>query len=149
MDLFSVVRLNKPKDVTTGVRPLREDEEPVLESTAGRTMDLILEEPEDIPPVALVATPLQSMPSASAQPSETELLSSDSSSEVGIIKLVSETEEESTGMKRKRTAAGDGAGTSKRRRHVIFGGDESSSEGLEKDASSPSAAKDTNPISPK
>ncbi|GJT97546.1 gypsy type transposase [Tanacetum coccineum] len=42
MDLFSVVHFSKPK----GVRPLRDGEEPLLESTAGRTMELVLEQPE-------------------------------------------------------------------------------------------------------
>ncbi|GJS83602.1 hypothetical protein Tco_0750143 [Tanacetum coccineum] len=46
MDLFSVVHLSKPKLVTEGVRPLRDGEEPLLESTAGRTMELVLEQPE-------------------------------------------------------------------------------------------------------
>ncbi|GKA09667.1 hypothetical protein Tco_0688998 [Tanacetum coccineum] len=46
MDLFSVVHLSKPKQVTEGVRPLRDGEEPLLESTAGRTMELVLEQPE-------------------------------------------------------------------------------------------------------
>ncbi|GJZ21797.1 hypothetical protein Tco_0558836 [Tanacetum coccineum] len=45
MDLFSVVHLSKPKLVTEGVRPLRDGEEPLLESTAGRTMELVLEQP--------------------------------------------------------------------------------------------------------
>ena len=141
MDLFSVVHLNKPRDVTTGVRPLREDEEPVLQSTAGRLMDMVMEEPEDVPPVVVLATPLQSIPSAGAQPSEAEILISDSSSEEGIVKIVSETEEETTRIKRKRPAAGDGAGTSKRRRHLIFGGDESSEE--ETDEALSAGEKDT------
>ncbi|GJS68410.1 hypothetical protein Tco_0682975 [Tanacetum coccineum] len=46
MDLFSVVHLSKPKLVTEGVRPLRDGEEPLLESTVGRTMELVLEQPE-------------------------------------------------------------------------------------------------------
>ena len=103
-------------------------------------MDLILEEPEETPLVALVATPLQSMPSAEVPRTEMELVSSDSSATVGITRVVSETEESSR-SKRKRSPAGAGVGTSKRRRHVIFGGDESS-EDAEKDASSPSATKD-------
>ena len=150
MDLFSVVQLSKPKDVTEGVRPLKEGEEPVLESMAGRTMDLVLEEPEDVPPVVLVATPLRSVPSTDVPHPEMELLSSDSSDFVGVTKVVSETEEESSRKKRKRGSAGDGAGTSKRRRHLILGDDASSSEDQEMDASSPSAAKDASPTpSPK
>ena len=94
--------------------------------------------------MALVVTPLQSMPSAEVPRTEMELVSSDSSDTVGITRVVSETEESSR-PKRKRGPAGDGAGTSKRRRHLIIGDDESSSEGQEMDASSPSAAKDTSP----
>ena len=49
MDLFSVVRLASPKQVTVGVRPLREGEAPILEATAGRTMEFVQEEPENAP----------------------------------------------------------------------------------------------------
>ncbi|GJS95716.1 hypothetical protein Tco_0802684 [Tanacetum coccineum] len=48
MDLFSVVHLSKPKLVTEGVRPLRDGEEPLLESTAGRTMELARIEADSI-----------------------------------------------------------------------------------------------------
>nr|GFB63830.1 hypothetical protein [Tanacetum cinerariifolium] len=60
MDLFSVVHLSKPKLVTEGVRPLRDDEEPLLEAMAGRTMELVLEQPEDKNTVALEPTPMRS-----------------------------------------------------------------------------------------
>ena len=131
MDLFDVVHLNRPRDVTVGTRPLRGDEEPVLESTAGRTVEMVLDDPENSPPPAVIATPVQSVPSRSAQPSEAEVIIYDSSSEERIVKSLSETEEETTGMKRKRPAGGDGAGTSKRRRHVLFGSsDEETDEAL-------------------
>ena len=124
MDLFGVVHLNRPRDVTVASMALREGEEPVLDSTVGRVVEMILDEPENSPPPAVISTPVQSVPSGSAQPSEAEVIISDSSSEEGIVKSLSETEEETTGMKRKRPAGGDGAGTSKRRRHVIFGSSE-------------------------
>ncbi|GJR63614.1 hypothetical protein Tco_1505776 [Tanacetum coccineum] len=62
MDLFSVVHLSKPKLVTEGVRPLRDGEEPLLESTAGRTMELVLEQPEVESTDVLAPTPLRSVP---------------------------------------------------------------------------------------
>ncbi|GJW54900.1 hypothetical protein Tco_0098985 [Tanacetum coccineum] len=57
MDLFSMVHLSKPKQVTEGVRPLRDGEEPLLESTAGRTMELVLEQPEVESTDVLAPTP--------------------------------------------------------------------------------------------
>ncbi|GJT81073.1 hypothetical protein Tco_1055415 [Tanacetum coccineum] len=64
MDLFSVVHLSKPKLVTEGVRPLRDGEEPLLESTAGRTMELVLEQPEVEGTDVLAPIPLRSVPGA-------------------------------------------------------------------------------------
>ncbi|GJV76980.1 hypothetical protein Tco_1508564 [Tanacetum coccineum] len=66
-----VVHLNKPKLVTEGVRPLRdgeEGEEPLLESTAGRTMELVLEQPEIESTDVLAPTPLRSVPSITVDP---------------------------------------------------------------------------------
>lgn len=39
MDLFCVVKVSKPTQVTVGVRPLREGEAPILEAIAGRIME--------------------------------------------------------------------------------------------------------------
>jgi hypothetical protein len=58
MDLFVVVKLEKPKQVTVGVRPLREGEEPILEATAGHTTVLAQAGPEDSPPAAALVTPV-------------------------------------------------------------------------------------------
>ncbi|GKD01991.1 hypothetical protein Tco_1172265, partial [Tanacetum coccineum] len=55
--LVVVVHLSKPKLVTQGVRPLRDGEEPLLESTAGYTMELVLEQPEDDSTGVLAPTP--------------------------------------------------------------------------------------------
>ena len=44
MDLFTVVQLEDPKEAVVGSRALREGETPILQSTAGRTMELVLEE---------------------------------------------------------------------------------------------------------
>ncbi|GJY08364.1 hypothetical protein Tco_0375418 [Tanacetum coccineum] len=64
MDLFSVVHLNKPKLVTEGVGPLREGEEPLMEATAGRTMELVLDanQPEDVNTMVEEPVPLRSIP---------------------------------------------------------------------------------------
>ena len=63
MDLFGVVKLAKPTQVTVGVRPLREGETPILEATAGRTMEYAQEEPANASPPVLEATPVRSVPS--------------------------------------------------------------------------------------
>ncbi|GJX53974.1 hypothetical protein Tco_0282343 [Tanacetum coccineum] len=68
MDLFSVVHLSKPKLVTEGVRPLRDGEEPLLESTVGRTMELVMEQPEVESTDVLGPTPLRIIPGATVEP---------------------------------------------------------------------------------
>ncbi|GKA71563.1 retrovirus-related pol polyprotein from transposon TNT 1-94 [Tanacetum coccineum] len=61
--VFSVVICVSPSRWTEGVRPLRDGEEPLLESTAGRTMELVLEQPEVDSTDVLAPTPLRSVPS--------------------------------------------------------------------------------------
>ena len=51
MDLFAVVKLDRPKQVTMGVRPLREGERPLLEATEGRLTVLPEVVQEDTPPL--------------------------------------------------------------------------------------------------
>nr|GEW53098.1 hypothetical protein [Tanacetum cinerariifolium] len=126
MDLFSVVHLSKPKLVTEGVRPLRDGEEPLLEATTGRTMELVLEQPEDENTAVLEPTPLQA---------------------AGITRAESETKEVNSGLKRKRATSGDGADSSKRVRHVILG-DSASTEREAIDASPTTAAKDVTETPP-
>ena len=63
MDLFGVVKLSKPTQVIVGVRPLREGEIPILEATAGRTMEYAQEEPDTVAHPLLEATPVQNVPS--------------------------------------------------------------------------------------
>ena len=63
-----MVRLAKPRQVTVGVRPLRDGEEPILKVVAGRTMTLVPEEgSEDVPPIIIDAGPIQSVPSSGPQ----------------------------------------------------------------------------------
>ena len=58
IDLFSVVRLTKPTQVTVGVRPLREGKVPILEATVGRLLEVAQEESSDASQPILNATPV-------------------------------------------------------------------------------------------
>ncbi|GJZ90618.1 hypothetical protein Tco_0662545 [Tanacetum coccineum] len=121
MDLFSVVHLSKPKLVTEGVRPLRDGEEPLLESTAGRTMELVLEQPEVESTDVLAPTPLRSVPGPTVEPPRLDATSVGSSEDANVAGAESEAGEVDSGLKRKRATSDDGAGTSKRVRHVSLG----------------------------
>ena len=50
-----------PKSATIGVRPKRDDEEPLLEATSGRVVELVIPEPEGSPAAAVVE-PIQQVP---------------------------------------------------------------------------------------
>ena len=113
MDLFVVVRLEKPKQVVVGVCPLRDDEEPILEATAGHTTVLAQDGPEDSPPATALVTPVQSVPPTGEPSPMVEELHTESSDSVEVL----EPKGSAQGVKRK--GASDGAGTSKRRRHLI------------------------------
>ena len=101
MDLFAVVKLEKPKQVTVGVRPLRENEQPLFDVTAGHLTVLGQAAPEDSPP--LLVTPVQSVP-PTGEPAHVEKMQNP-----------------------KRKGETGGSGTSKRRRHLIAD-EESSAE---------------------
>ncbi|GJZ31291.1 hypothetical protein Tco_0576338 [Tanacetum coccineum] len=86
-----------------GVRPLRDGEEPLLESTAGRTMELVLEQPEAESIDVLAPTPLRSVPGATTEPPRLDATSVCSSggllmrrgeSEAGEVDSGTSTEEE-------------------------------------------------------
>ncbi|GJY11779.1 hypothetical protein Tco_0381088, partial [Tanacetum coccineum] len=128
MDLFSVVHLSKPKLVTQGVRPLRDGEEPLLESTAGYTMELVLEQPEDDSTGVLAPTPLRSVPGATGEPPRLDVSSVGSSEDADVAGVESEAGEVDSRLKRKRVTSGDGAGTSKRVRHGSLFGSASTEE---------------------
>ena len=141
MDLFTVVSLEKPKRVTVGVRPLREDEEPVLEASAGHLTVLAQGGPEDSPPAAALVTPVQSVPPTGEQSPMVEEAHTESSNSVEIL----EPAVVAQGVKRKEASSGGyGAGTSKRRRHLIA--DEESS--VAEDMSATGADKDVSRSSP-
>ncbi|GKA55437.1 hypothetical protein Tco_0754386, partial [Tanacetum coccineum] len=140
MDLFSVVHLSKPKLVTEGVRPLRDGEEPLLESTAGRTMELVLEQPEAESTDVLAPTPLRSVPGAIVEPPRPDAASVGSSEDADVAEVDS-------GLKRKRATGDDGAGPSKRVRHVSLGLSTSTEEETP-DASPTLAAKEVTETPP-
>ncbi|GJT67503.1 hypothetical protein Tco_1018983 [Tanacetum coccineum] len=140
MDLFSVVHLSKPKLVTEGVRPLRDGEEPLLESTAGRTMELVLEQPEVESTDVLAPTPLRSVPGATVEPPRPDATSVGSSEDADVAEVDS-------GLKRKRATGDDGAGPSKRVRHVSLGLSTSTEEETP-DASPTLAAKEVTETPP-
>ena len=85
MDLFAVVKLEKPKQVTVGVRPLREGEEPILEATARRITVFAQEGHEDSPPAAALVTPVQSVPPSGEQSPVVEESHTESSNIVEIL----------------------------------------------------------------
>ena len=138
MDLFAVVKLEKPKQVTVGVRPLRDNEEPILEATAGHTTVLAQDGPEDSPPAAALVSLVQSVPPTGEPSPMIEDVHSESSDSVEVL----EPEGSAQGVKQK--GESDGAGTSKRRRHLIT--DEESS--AEDDTSATGADKEIEKSSP-
>ena len=119
MDLFAVVKLEKPKQVTVGVRPLREDEQPLLEATTGRLTVLPEVVPENTPP--LQVTPVQSM----APEEEARTKASDS---VEILKP-EEVLKEEVAQNTKRKGEAGSSGTKKRRRYLIRDAESSAEEG--------------------
>ena len=113
MDLFAVVRLEKPRSVAVGVRPLGDGEQTILQATAGRVVDLVIPDPEGSPdviaaePIQEVAPPVQPGPDAAQPPPpETVIHLEETDSEM----------EESSPLTRKRASGGYGEGPSKRPR---------------------------------
>ncbi|GJR91523.1 hypothetical protein Tco_0215534 [Tanacetum coccineum] len=112
MDLFSVVHLSKPKQVTEGVRPLRDGEEPLLGN----------------------------VPSITVEPPMPDATSIGSSEDADVAEVDS-------GLKRKRATGDDGAGPSKRVRHLSLGLSTSTEEETP-DASPTLAAKEVTETPP-
>ena len=128
MDLFGVVRLAKPTQVTVGVLPLRDGEEPVLQATAGRTMVIAQEEgSEDVPPVVMEAHPIRSIPSAASHVHMVELSETNSSESAEAPNTENEPESASQGTKRNQVDGDAGVGKSNRRR-PLFSDEQSSSQ---------------------
>ncbi|GKD21656.1 hypothetical protein Tco_1223359 [Tanacetum coccineum] len=102
-----------------------------MESTAGRTMELVLEQPEVESADVLAPTPLRSVPGATAEPPRPDATSVGSSEDADVAGAESEAEEVDSGLKHKRATSDDGAGTSKRVRYVSLGGSTSTEEETE------------------
>ena len=152
MDLFGVVHLAEPKVVKVGQRPLRVGEVPILQATAGRVMELNLEEDSgetsplilDVAPVNVAGPAVQAQ---GAQP-DVEKATTESSESVEITKVVTAPEGDNRGEKRKEPMSGDGGASSSRRKRHVSGTatspskEESDEEGVahpnvEKDATEP------------
>ena len=76
------MKLEKPKQVTVGVRPRRENEQPLLEAAAGRLTVFAAGGPEDSPP--LQVTPVQSV-ALTVEPAQVEEVQATSSESVEIL----------------------------------------------------------------
>ena len=140
MDLFAVVKLEKPKQVTVGVRPRRENEQPLLEATAGHLAVLGPAVHEGSPP--LQVTPVQSVaPSVETAHEEAHAESSDS---VEILKPEEVLKPDEVARELKRKGEASSSGTSKRRRYLIEEVESSAGE----ETSIPGADKEVAEVSP-
>lgn len=121
-----MVRLAEPKVVTVGQRPLRAGEVPILQATAGRVMELNLEEEGsgETPPPVLDVTPInvagRAVQAQDAQP-DAEKSITESSESVEITKVVNAPEEGNRGEKRKEAMPGGDGASSSRRKHPVGG----------------------------
>ncbi|GJY83872.1 hypothetical protein Tco_0497248, partial [Tanacetum coccineum] len=86
----------------------------MVRSRAGRTMELVLEQPEIESTDVLAPTPLRSVPSVTVEPPMPDATSIGSSEDADVAEVDS-------GLKRKRATGDDGAGPSKRVRHLSLG----------------------------
>ncbi|GJZ28305.1 hypothetical protein Tco_0572952 [Tanacetum coccineum] len=93
-----------------------------------RTMELVLEQPEVESTDVLAPTPLRSVPGATVEPPRLDATSVGSLEDADVAGAESEAGEVDSGLKRKRATSDDGAGTSKRVRHVSLGGSTSTEE---------------------
>ena len=112
-----MVRLAEPKVVTVGQRPLRAGEMPILQATAGRVVELNLEEEGsgETPPLVLDVAPINvaghAVQAQGAQP-DAEKAITESSESVEITKVVNAPKEDNRGEKRKEPMSGDGGASS-------------------------------------
>ncbi|GKD35474.1 hypothetical protein Tco_1250983, partial [Tanacetum coccineum] len=107
---------------------------------AGRTMELVLEQPEIESTDVLAPTPLRSVPSVTVEPPMPDATSIGSSEDADVAEVDS-------GLKRKRATGDDGAGPSKRVRHLSLGLSTSTEE-ESSDASPTHAAKEVTETPP-
>ena len=119
MDLYDVVNLEVPTSVTVTLRPLEENETPVLEATAGRLVDLVIPNAGDGPSAA--AAPIQQVPPQQELVAEEEPLAEQEpvveQAAPQIVDLDESEEREGTPLERKRAQSDDGGESSKKVRH--------------------------------
>ena len=121
-----MVRLVEPKMVTVGHRPLRTGEMPILQATAGRVVELHLEEegsgetPSPVLDVAPINVAGHAVQGQGAQP-DAEKATAESSESVEITKVVNAPREDNRGEKRKEPMSGDGGAPSSRRKRPVSG----------------------------
>jgi hypothetical protein len=135
MDLFAVVKLEKPKQVTIGVRPRRENEQPLLEAAAGHLAVFAAAGPEDSPP--LQVTPVQSV-APTVEMAHEEEAHAESSDSVEILKVEEVLKPDEVARELKRKGEASGSGTSKRRRYLV----EDMESSAEEETSAPGADKE-------
>ena len=114
-----MVQLADPKSVTVGTRDLRPGETPILEATAGRVIDLVLEEEvsDEGPQIPIHATPIN-VARPTTEPSRAE--GSGSSDSVRLVGVVDAAAQGAEDRKRKRTVVeDDGATTSRGKRPAV------------------------------
>ena len=141
MDLFAVVKLEKPKQVTVGVRPLRENEQPLLEAIAGHLTVLGPVGHEDSPP--LQVTPIQSM-APTVETAHQKEAHAESSDSVEILKVEEVLKPNEVARDLKRKGEASGSGTSKRRHYLV----EDMESSVEEETSAPGADKEVAEVSP-
>ena len=118
MDLFDVVNLEVPTSVNVTLRPLEENERPILEATQGRMVDLILPAAGDGSSSA--AAPIQQVPPQQEPVAEEEAgAEQEPVLEQGAPQYVDldESEEKEVPLERKRPPSEDGAESSKKACH--------------------------------
>ncbi|GJV04385.1 hypothetical protein Tco_1337954 [Tanacetum coccineum] len=104
-----------PQAGDRGVAPFKDGRKPCwCNGTAGRTMELVLEQPELESTDVLAPTPLRSVPSATVEPPRPDATSVGSSEDADVAEVDS-------GLKRRRATGDDGVGPSKRVRYPSLG----------------------------
>ena len=141
-----MVRLAEPKVVNVGQRPLRVGEVPILQATAGRVMELNLEEEHsgETSPLILDAVPVNvAGPAVQAQGArpDVEKATTESSESVEITRVVITSGGANRGEKRKEPmSGGDGASSSRGKRRVGGTATSPSKEESDEEGVSPSNA---------
>ena len=137
MDLFGLVRAPKPLEVTIGHRELAEGEVPILQATAGHTMELVVEEPEQSQSVPQDVIPEQMIAPIGApvhEPVEEPVENPEVQEHAASSSSVREVEDPGVNLGKRAATDGNDEGTSKRRRVISAG---AGSEGAENSMTGP------------